>query len=250
MIIPFRSEQEACKVDENDQLQSTESSLPSVDDSVDALTEIHRMWEIFALKSDSVLELRAISPFKKPIVRSIFRAQTYPSLDVLKTAFEEAALRLNRKGYNVYIVMNPIKRDFTGSSAKDSDIACRNLLLVDLDRQQTGNVPATEVELTIVRAMVDEILDFMAGLGMQEPVVVMSGNGYHLYYRLDGLPNTEATTQVISKVLRNLAAKFDNDFVHVDTSVSNASRITKIPGTFAYKGVASADRPYRKAVIV
>lgn len=213
-------------------------------------SEIKRMWEIFAIHANSVLELRALSPTNKLPVVLKFRGKNYATTEELKSAFEEKALELNIKGFNTYIVMNPIDEAIINNSVKDIDIACRRLLLVDIDRAQKAKSPATEEELKSARLTAMQIKNFTTSLGFSEPVVVMSGNGYHLYYRLDDLPNNDESTRLISKTLQNLARKFNNNSVHIDTSVSNASRITKIPGTVAYKGISESDRPFRKAVIV
>jgi len=78
----------------------------------------------------------------------------------------------------------------------------------------------------------------------------MSGNGYHLYYILDNLPNTQEVTEAIRNALNSLAIRFDNEHVHIDTNVYNASRITKVPGTIMRKGEESPGRPYRRAVVL
>jgi hypothetical protein len=78
----------------------------------------------------------------------------------------------------------------------------------------------------------------------------MSGNGVHLYYPLDSLPNDEASKTRVQTLLQTLAGKFDNGVVRIDRSVINASRITKVPGTLARKGVESEDRPYRMARVL
>jgi hypothetical protein len=77
----------------------------------------------------------------------------------------------------------------------------------------------------------------------------MSGNGHHLYYVLQDVPNTPEATSTVHQVLQNLAARFDNANVKIDTSVFNASRITKVPGTIMRKGAESLLRPYRMAVV-
>lgn len=212
-------------------------------------SDIQRMWEIFSINADSVLELRAISPTDQPTISLIFRGCDYVSVEALKSTFEQKALELNARGFNTYIVMNPIREDSACKSAKDIDIACRRLLLVDIDRVQKANAPATDDEVETARLAAMHIKNFTNSLGLSEPMMVMSGNGYHLYYQLNDLPNTDETTRLISRTLRNLASRFNNDWVHVDTSVSNASRITKIPGTVAYKGTETNNRPYRKAQI-
>ena len=74
--------------------------------------EIKKIWLIKALGSSSVLELRAISPSKKPNSQ-LFKGKSFASTDALKLAFEKEALRLNAAGYNVYYVMNPIHDDFS-----------------------------------------------------------------------------------------------------------------------------------------
>ena len=47
-----------------------------------------------------------------------------------------------------------------------------------------------------------------------------------------------------------LANKFDNEIVKIDTVVYNASRITKVVGTIARKGLESEGRPYRMARVI
>ena len=59
----------------------------------------------------------------------------------MKLAFERKALFWNAQGYNIYITLNPIKSDFKGNSAKDTDIASRNLMLVDIDRTGDTVIP-------------------------------------------------------------------------------------------------------------
>ena len=79
---------------------------------------------------------------------------------------------------------------------------------------------------------------------------MMSGNGYHPYYILDEIPNNEKTKVLVEDALHELANKFNNGIVAVDTVVFNASRITKVPGTIARKGQNTAARPHRMAVIL
>lgn len=170
-------------------------------------------------------------------------------IDALKSAFEQKALQLNARRFNTYIVMNPLREDSTSKSVNDIDIECRRLLLVDIDRAHKALAPATDDEVEAARVAAMKIQKFTSTLGLSQPIMVMSGNGYHLYYRLEDLPNTEESKNLIVRTLGNLAKRFNNDLIRVDTSVSNASRITKIPGTMAFKGTETQDRPYRKAQI-
>ena len=216
--------------------------------------EISRMWEIFELRPDDVIELRALwpkssGPSKSTYTRH-FHVCRHPSVDVCKSVFEATALQLNRAGYNTYIVMNPLRPEFDGRNARKEDILHRRLLLVDLDRSGTRDDPATAQELDAALSVAESIIAFTSNLGVPEPSIVMSGNGYHLYYRLADLPNTPETTRLIEGTLQNLADIFNTDSVEVDTKVSDAGRMTKIPGTIARKGRESTERSYRQAVVI
>ncbi len=211
--------------------------------------EIKNLWQIKSVDSASTLELRAIKP-NNPIVTKGFRANQYSNVEALKQAFENEALKLNQQGYNIYVVMNSIKESFNGYSAKDEDIKTRDLLLIDIDRATSTKEPANQTELDAADSLSNEITTYLSGMGWGEPIRVMSGNGYHLYYKLGQLPNDPKHKELVENALKELAKKFDNDVVKVDTCVFNASRITKVPGTIAYKGTESIDRPYRMAKVV
>ena len=214
-------------------------------------TEIQNLWRIVYVSEASILELRALWPKgikgEKPSITKHFRAATYSSVDDCRAAFGVEALVLNELGYNVYVVMNPIRGDFVGRSAKDSDISHRSVLLIDIDRAVKHQAPATDAEVSAACALADEVKDFLTSEGWGEPIRVMSGNGHHLYYPIEGLPNTDASKSAAQKWLRALASKFDNSVVAIDTVVFNASRITKVVGTVARKGDESEGRPYRMA---
>lgn len=216
--------------------------------------QISRMWEIFELRAQDVIELRALWPKAsgqpKPPQTRHFHVSQYPSVDTCQRAIEVAALQLNKIGYNTYIVMNPLKPDFDGKNARKEDVLHRRLLLVDLDRTGSKDDPATALELDAARTVAESIMAFTLNLGLPEPSIVMSGNGYHLYYRLADLPNNRETTMLIEGALQGLAGIFNTDLVEVDTKVSDAGRITKIPGTIARKGRESTERPYRQAVVI
>jgi hypothetical protein len=146
--------------------------------------------------------------------------------------------------------MNPIKESFTGKSASDTDIDYRDLLLIDIDRAQKASEPADQAELDAALALSDDIRSYLKSQGWDEPIRMMSGNGYHLYYILNQLPNDDHHKELVASLLQELADHFDNSVVKVDTVVFNASRITKVPGTIAYKGTETQARPYRMARVV
>lgn len=218
-------------------------------------TEIQRTWEIFQIGPDNPLSLRGIWPKGVPgtalrTVNKTFSTTVYPNVADRQATFEAEALRLNALGYNAYIVMNPIKAEFLMGPVSDDDIDCRRVLLVDIDRAGATSDPATDADVQAASDLADEVAAYLSGEGWVDPVRVMSGNGVHLYYPLDSLPNDDAAKTRVQTLLQTLAGKFDNEVVRIDRSVINASRITKVPGTIARKGVESEGRPYRMARVL
>ena len=218
---------------------------------IEAETEIKKMWRIIGTGNSSILELRAIWPSGiqpiKPALTKHFKACEFTNIDACKSAFEAEALRLNELGYNIYIVMNPIIPTFTGNAVKDEDISYRDLLLIDIDRADKKKVPATDAEVEAAKQLAEVVMGYLAANDWPEPIRVMSGNGHHLYYVLPEVSNDEESKQYVQSLLKSLAAEFDNDTVKIDTTVFNASRITKVVGTVARKGLESEGRPYRMA---
>jgi len=216
--------------------------------------ELKKTWGLIAADDNSVLELRLIWPKGIPnpkIAHSVhFRVKDYESVAACNAAFEAKALELNQLGFNVYTVMNPIREDFTGpGAAKDGDIRYRDLLLIDIDRVGDTSSPANQAELDAAKVLALEIREYLAERDWPKPIILMSANGYHLYYILEGMPNDLESASLVRQFLKNLANRFDNSLVGVDTVVYNASRITKVPGTIARKGIETVERPYRMAVV-
>ena len=215
---------------------------------------IKGVWSLIG-KDRPVVEIRALSPkgSRIPLHSFVqhFRSCDYKDLESFRSAFESKALALNTEGYNLYTPINPIRSHFCGpGGARDTDIDCRTWLLTDIDRKGDTSCPASEEEVDAARAVARSIRDYLASLEWPSPIAMESGNGFHLYYRLAHLENSDAVSAQIKRTLIGLATKFDNDTVGVDRVVYNAGRITKIPGTIARKGAESEGRPYRMAMIV
>lgn len=216
--------------------------------------ELKKTWGLIAVGESSLLELRPLWPMGVPGYKKApsvhFSVKDFESIAACKTAFEAKALELNQQGFNVYTVMNPICKDFTGpGAAKDDDIRYRDLLLIDIDRVGDTSSPANQAELDAAKVLALEIREYLAERDWPKPIILMSANGYHLYYILEGISNDLESASIVRRFLKNLSNRFDNAVVGVDTKVYNASRITKVPGTIARKGMETVDRPYRMAEV-
>ena len=211
----------------------------------------HVMWQLFD-EHAGVLELRGIKP-GLPIRTKTISRKEFPeevSLQPMFDNFTDTALEWDAAGYNVYGIFNAIAEYFSGSNVKDKDIEARRYIFIDIDRAEKADCPANEAEVQHAIDLSNKIQPFMATQGWAEPLVVMSGNGVHLYYYLSYMANTPELTEKIRALLQLLGDKFDNKHVKVDRGVYNASRITKVIGTTAKKGIESPGRPYRKVKIL
>ena len=194
-----------------------------------------------------VFEVRIISTSnRKTIISGYF---TDP--DTLFEKLDTVDLRKR----NVYITLGKVREECfsrsqsecfeqTNTTTSDHEIVAYRWLFIDLDPIRPTGVSASDQELQKAQELSDIVYEYMRGLGFPEPVKAMSGNGYHLLYRLDVL-NDEDGRALVKRCLDNLSVMFDNDHVKIDTTNSNPSRICKLHGTLAQKGKSTAKRPHR-----
>jgi hypothetical protein len=169
------------------------------------------------------------------------------------------ALEVSPFAKGVYFVMNPLKPDLVarranrvdwageGELAGDAHVLRRRWLLIDADPVKDALVSSTDREKACVLEVIRAVREDLAARGWPAPILADSGNGYHLFYRIE-LPADDGG--LIRNVLKALACRFNSDRVKVDEKVFNPARIVKVPGTMARKGDAVADRPHRRASIL
>jgi hypothetical protein len=134
----------------------------------------------------------------------------------------------------------------------DADVTGRRYLLIDVDPTRPAGVCATDTEKAAAWEVAGAVRGVMAAR-LSSPIIVDSGNGFHLYYQLPAeMPggHCDSASDPIARLLAVLARKFDADGATIDTKVYNPSRIMKIPGTWAKKGRNSADRPHRQSRVI
>ena len=155
----------------------------------------------------------------------------------------------------IYTTFNPLLSS-DGGAATNDDVERRLWLYLDIDPDRIGptgeilcGIPATDLEASAARCMSEEVLSFLNARGWVAPLSTFTGNGYANYFPID-LPNDDDSSQLIKRVLGGLAKQFDRAGASLDLSVSNASRVTRIPGTMNRKGQATAERPHRRATML
>lgn len=118
------------------------------------------------------------------------------------------------------------------------------MLLVDIDPVREPNCSASDDEKSNAHLLALLVHRNLKEAGWPTPVVVDSGNGYHLLYKID-LPADDGG--LVRNCLLALAGKYNIENAKIDTSVHDAARIAKLPGTMACKGLSSPERPYRRS---
>lgn len=136
------------------------------------------------------------------------------------------------------------------ATTSDKEIDYRQIILLDFDPERPSDTNATDTEIRLAEAKMKEVYRFLRDQGFSSPVVAFSGNGYHLYYKVN-IPNTDENTRLVETFLKALDMMFgDSSTVKVDTSVFNASRIAKVIGTLSNKGSNTEERPQRMSYFV
>lgn len=166
---------------------------------------------------------------------------------------------LPEDGGNVYITINDIndtcynreQRDTLKVSkitTSDDNIDGYKHLLIDLDPIRPSGTGSTNAQLAAAHTKAAEIYKYLKRENFPDPIIALSGNGWHLLYKI-ALDKTPDRTELIKNCLRALDMLFSDSVISVDTSVFNPARICKLYGTYACKGANTEDTPHRLAEI-
>ena len=169
----------------------------------------------------------------------------------------QALTKPHLKNTSIYMTLNEVSPQISPTNlldrkkvvTKDSDISRLKFLHVDLDPERKTNTQANAEEMQHAEDLINKIKDFLANSDFCEPIISFSGNGYNLDYKID-LENTPENKDLLHNMLTCLSAKFSYDFVKVDTTTYNPSRIIKLYGCMSCKGENTAERPYRQSKVL
>ncbi len=160
-------------------------------------------------------------------------------------------------GVGVFITVNPIANGadtaakvgknlvtaVRGTATSDAAIERRTRFVIDIDPVRPTDTSATPEQLGEARALATTLSEALSLEGWPRPTMVTSGNGMHLYYSVD----LEACSELPVRALQGLSARFGTTTVKVDTTVGNAARIMRVPGTWTAKG---ADRGLHRVALL
>ena len=169
--------------------------------------------------------------------------------------FAHGVREANDKGYNAYTNLNSLDARFQpqplhrGSACADADITHINFILIDCDAERDhpkgGKICTTDAEHEAALAKIRVVKQYLLEQGCPADAIIHndSGNGGALLVRID-LPSVPASVDLVQRFLHALAQKFDDPACHIDTSVFNPGRITRIAGSKNQK-LSTKDRPNR-----
>ena len=162
---------------------------------------------------------------------------------------------------NIYFTLNTINEQCYTRTQKDkfvknaeattsdNDITGYDWLLIDLDPRRPTKTSSTSAQIEKTRILSGRIIQYLQNVGFEAPVIAFSGNGYHMLYKLY-MTNTAENKKLLEMVLKTLNMLFADDEIDVDMKNFNPSRICKLYGTRAQKGIDADGNSHRMSCIV
>ena len=160
----------------------------------------------------------------------------------------------------VYFTLNSFRPDLEALSSgkvtiagkdtttSDRDVTCVRMILIDCDPlRDPKDISSTRGEKHAAAGVVRRVRRFLKKHGVSS-IPADSGNGFHLLVPVRYDDVSYATAHTIA-LLSYLKKNFATPQVSVDTTVSNASRISKLYGTMVKKGDSIPDRPHRRSAL-
>lgn len=209
------------------------------------ISEIYKWWDVLR-DGNQLTEIRLIANDGKTAsgifdsVEEIIRAITPYTND-----------------WNAYYTINRITDDARGlpqynkiivrpkQTCNDNTITVRDYVCIDLDSVRLSGTNATEEQVAYTKETANRLYKYLIDNGFNPPVVVLSGNGVHLYLKCAML-NNDDNTKLVKRFLNALAMMFTDEHTDVDCSVFNAARIMRLPSTYGCKGnTLDPTRPQR-----
>ena len=218
--------------------------------------QIRQWWSIFK-SPNRLAEIRLISSGGKNY------SGYFKDVNTLITQIRPYLLPENERYYGkllAYCIFNDIDEALYGREQRDkfvkgqkatadTNMVRRNFVLIDLDPERVAGISANDEEFEKAHLKAVDVYKYLIEQGFEEPIIAISGNGYHIYLACD-MPVDEQHHTLVNTFLKSLGAMFSDKNVGVDQSVGNVSNLTKMMGSWAKKGSDGEDRKWRLARFV
>ncbi len=167
--------------------------------------------------------------------------------------------------YNAHIFSDEFKNSVphnvfgTGKAngaLKNVDVKQMQYIVVDIDvdADAKGSMDGNKVNVTTEEnakavALAQRIVAHLGGEGFTGCGINNSGNGAHVIIPFTPF-EVKDNINYVKQFVHLLKSQYDEDIYKVDTKVTNAGRIFKLPGTLSKKGIPTEDNPWRYASVV
>lgn len=181
---------------------------------------------------------------KEPIVVMTFdppQAGVFDSEDALDKALNKKTIQkaytvLNELKGEAYdrLSVNKLAPTKKGQGISAKDISYYRFFLVDLDvvGLQVGGAKrnATDDEHAKALKVAESVEKFLTTMNFPKPILIDSGNGYHLLYKVH-MKASQENERMLKNCLIAIGEQVDTNTVKVDTVVYDRGRKLKLPGS-------------------
>ncbi|MFL6213321.1 MAG: DUF3987 domain-containing protein [Blastocatellia bacterium] len=162
---------------------------------------------------------------------------------------------------NIYISLNPVKRDLLARANNrlapcknriaDKDVLFDSWFFIDIDPERPSGISSTDDELDAALGVQMDVRDWLIQKGVppQSMVTAVSGNGAYILVKLPNYSVTPELVEAKKRLLKYISERFSTKEVKVDDKVYNPARLMAAIGTQKRKGDETSDRPHRRSHI-
>ena len=220
------------------------------------LAQIKRAFAVMRRVQNQVNEIRILTDTRSGTVAGFFNDPA---------AMINAVSQWSGHVEGVYWTLNPVRSDMLarsnnalrervpkGWSANDTQVNRRLWLpIADIDPDRVKGISSTEKEHKDALELAKPVYSWLISLGIPKESIVVSdsGNGAHVLLAID-LPNDDDAEELVKRCIAACALKFSCSGMIFDLGNYNSSRVWKVYGSKACKGVDMPDRPHRIARIL
>ena len=169
-------------------------------------------------------------------IRCIGKSQT--KNEIFSTTEADEILKYIKrleKDFNIYTTFNCFDT-VEKNTVSDKDIKKIKFILLDIDPERPSGTASTDEQKEEAKKVFDNCLQYLEDNNIQYYYTFDSGNGYHALIPID-IECTKENSRIIKELLYHLDSKFSSERAHVDKSVHNPARITRLYGTLNTKGI-------------